>query len=163
MEPATQRELRVGVIGADTKTSWAKVSHVAAINDLQGLRVAAVATRNEQSAREAAKAFGADRWHSDPFTMIRDDRIDIVTIAVKVPAHRELVLAALDAGKAVYCEAPLGRSVAETEEMARAVRSHHTPIRLQGRPNPAVRRAAELLSPARIGRPLNATATSPTM
>src|SRR5258708_26630103 len=87
MEAATQREIRVGVIGADTKTSWAKVSHVPAINDLQGLRLGAVATRNEQSAREAAKAFGADRWYSDPFAMIRDDRIDIVTGAAVAPPH----------------------------------------------------------------------------
>ena len=84
--------------------------------------------------------------------MIRDEQIDLVTIAVKVPAHRELVLAALDAGKAVYCESPLGRSVSETEEMARAVRSNHTAIGLQGRYNPAVRRAAELVSSGRIGR-----------
>lgn len=158
-----KREIRVGIVGADAKASWAKVSHVPAINGLPDLKLAAVATRNEQSAREAAETFGADRWHSDPFTMIRDDRIDIVTIAVKVPAHRELVLVALDAGKAVYCEAPLGRSVAETEEMARAVRSHHTAIGLQGRHNPAVRRAAELVSSGRIGRPLSARVKSPTL
>jgi predicted dehydrogenase len=121
-----------------------------------------VATRSERSAREAAEAFGADRWYSDPFEMIRDDRIDIVTIAVKVPAHRELVLMALAADKAVYCEAPLGCSVPETEEMARAVRSHHTAIGLQGRRNPAVRRAAELVSSGRIGRPLSARVVSPT-
>ena len=110
---------RVGIVGADNKASWAKVSHVPAINGLPGLKLAAVATRNEQSAREAAEAFGADRWFSDPFAMIRDDQIDVITIAVKAPAHRELVLAALDARKAVYCEAPLGRTVPETEEMAR--------------------------------------------
>jgi len=138
----TQEEIRVGIVGADTKASWAKVSHVPAIKGLPGVRLAAVATRSEQSAREAAQAFGADRWFSDPFAMIRGDRIDVVTIAVKVPAHRELVLTALEAGKAVYCEAPLGRSVAETQEMAHAVRSHHTAIGLQGRHNPAVRRAA---------------------
>ncbi len=74
------------------KASWAKVSHVPAINGLPDLRLAAVATPNEQSAREAAESFGADRWFSDPFAMIRDDRIDVVTIAVEVPAHRELVL-----------------------------------------------------------------------
>jgi hypothetical protein len=111
-----QKEIRVGIIGADTKASWAKVSHVPAVNGLPGLKLGAVATRNEQSAREAAEAFGADRWFSDPFEMICDDQIDVITIAVKVPAHRELVLAALEAGKAVYSEAPLGRSVAETEE-----------------------------------------------
>jgi predicted homoserine dehydrogenase-like protein len=48
---ATQKETRVGIIGADTRASWAKVSHVPAINGLPGLKLAAVATRNEQSAR----------------------------------------------------------------------------------------------------------------
>jgi predicted dehydrogenase len=120
-----QEQIRVGIVGADTKASWAKVSHVPAIRGLPGVRLAAMATRSERSAREAAEAFGADRWFSDPFAMIRDDRIDVVTIAVKVPAHRELVLTALEAGKAVYCEAPLGCSVAETQEMVRAARSQH--------------------------------------
>src|SRR6202045_4243658 len=155
----TQEQIRIGIVGADTKASWAKVSHVPAIKGLPGVRLAAVATR---SAREAAEAFGADCWYSDPFAMIRDEGIDIITIAVNVPAHRVLVLAALDAGKAVYCEAPLGCSVAETEEMARAARSHHTAIGLQGRHNPAVRRAAELVSSGRVGRPLSARIVSPT-
>src|ERR1700738_5294859 len=96
-----QKEIRVGIIGADNKASWAKVSHVPAIKGLPGMRLAAVATRSERSAREAAEAFGADRWYSDPFAMIRDDRIDVITISVRVPEHRELVLAALQAGKAV--------------------------------------------------------------
>jgi predicted dehydrogenase len=156
----TQKEIRVGIVGANPKSSWATVSHVPAINSLAGLRLTAVATRNEQSAREAAKALGADRWFSDPLAMIRDDRVDVITISVKVPAHRELVLAALDARKPVYCEAPLGRTVAEAEEMASAVGSLHTAIGLQGRLNPAVRRAAQLLSSGKIGRPLNASIVS---
>lgn len=152
----TREEIRVGIVGANAKAGWAKLSHVPAIKRLSGLRLAAVATRNEQTAREAAEAFGADRWFSDPFMMIRDDRIDVITISVKVPEHRELVLAALQAGKAVYCEAPLGRTVAEAEEMASAAGSLHTAIGLQGRLNPAVRRAVQLLSSGMIGRPLNA-------
>jgi predicted dehydrogenase len=139
----TPKELRVGIVCANVQRSWAKISHVPAINDLPGLKLAAVATRNEQSARDAAEAFGADRWFSDPFAMIADDDIDIITIAVKVPAHRELVLAALQAGKAVFCEAPLGRTVAETEEMASAVGALHSAIGLQGRLNPSVRRVAQ--------------------
>jgi predicted dehydrogenase len=158
----TQRDIRVGIVGANAKSGWAKLSHIPAINGLPGLRLAAVATRNEQMAREAAEAFGADRWFSDPFAMIRDDQIDVITIAVKVPAHRALVLAALAAGKAVYCEAPLGRTVAETEEMAKAAGSLHTAIGLQGRLNPTVRRAAQLLFSGKIGRPLNARIISTT-
>jgi predicted dehydrogenase len=158
----TQKQICVGIVGANPQRSWANVSHVPAINGLSGLRLAAVATRNEQSARKAAEAFGADRWFSDPLAMIGDDQIDVITISVNVPAHRELVLAALRAGKAVYCEAPLGRTVAEAEEMATGVGSLHTAIGLQGRLNPAVRRAAELLSSGKIGRPLNARIVSAT-
>ena len=145
----TQKDIRIGIVGANSTASWAKVSHIPAIQSLRGVKLAAVATRNEQSAREAADAFGAEHWFSDPFAMIRDDRIDLVTVTVNVPAHRDLVLAALEAGKAVYCEAPLGCNVAETEELARAVRSNHTAIGWQGRYNPAVRRAAEMVSSGR--------------
>jgi predicted dehydrogenase len=158
----TPKQFRIGIVGASAKKSWANISHVPAIKASPGLRLAAVATRHEQSAREAAESFGADRWFSNPFAMIRDERIDVVTISVKVPEHRELVLAALNAGKAVYCEAPLGRTVADSEEMASAVGSLHTAIGLQGRLNPAVRRAAQLLSSGKIGRPLNARIISTT-
>jgi predicted dehydrogenase len=158
----TEKEIRVGIVGANARSSWAKVSHVPAINGLPGLKLAAVSTRNEQNAREAAKSFGAEHWFSDPFAMIDDERIDVITISVKVPEHRELVLAALDARKAVYCEAPLGRNIAEAEEMASAVASLHTAIGLQGRLNPAVRCAAQVLSSGKIGRPLNARIVSTT-
>jgi predicted dehydrogenase len=75
----TQKEIRVGIVGANADASWAKLSHVPAIKGLPGVKLAAVATRNEHSARQAAEAFGADRWFSDPFAMIRDDQIDVVT------------------------------------------------------------------------------------
>jgi len=79
----TQGEICVGIVGADTKVSWAKVSHVPAIRGLPGLRLAAVATRNEQSAREASETFGADRWYSDPVAMIRDDRAFLVLVVME--------------------------------------------------------------------------------
>jgi predicted dehydrogenase len=159
----TQKTIRVGLVGANAEAGWARMSHVPAIQGVPGLKLAAVATRNERSARQAAEAFGADRGFSDPFAMIWDDSVDLVAIAVKVPAHRELVLAALHAGKAVYCEAPLGRSLAEAEEMADAAGSLHTAIGLQGRLNPAVRRAAQMVSSGKIGRPLNARIVSTTV
>jgi len=55
-----QREICVGIVGANNKEGWARHSHVPAIKSLPGLKLAAVATRNEQSARQAAQAFGAD-------------------------------------------------------------------------------------------------------
>ncbi|MFD7025678.1 Gfo/Idh/MocA family protein [Promicromonospora sukumoe] len=154
--------IRVGIIGADARASWAGAAHVPALAAQPGMVLAAVATRREESAREAARVFGVDRWFADPYALIRDPDIDVVTVAVKVPAHRELVLAALAAGKAVYSESPLGATVEEAEEMAAAAGSLHTAIGLQGRLNPAVRRAAEIVAQGRIGRPLSARVTATT-
>ncbi len=132
------KTFRVGIIGADTQASWAGGSHIPALQSQPALTLAAVATRREESAKAAAAAFGAEKWFSDPYAMIEDKSIDIITVAVKVPAHKDLVLAALKTGKAVYCESPLGATLAETEEMAAATGLLHTAIGLQGRHNPAV-------------------------
>ncbi|VVS97271.1 Gfo/Idh/MocA family oxidoreductase [Rhizobium sp. EC-SD404] len=152
----SNKQFRVGIIGADTQASWAGASHVPALAAQQSLVLHAVATRREESAKAAAEAFGAERWFADPYAMIRDDDIDIVTVAVKVPAHRDLVMAALAAGKAVYSESPLGATLVETEEMASAAKGLHTAIGLQGRHNPAVRRAAEIVASGRLGRLMSA-------
>jgi predicted dehydrogenase len=45
--------------------------------------------------------------------LVMQPDIDVVAVTVKVPHHRELVSAALAAGKAVYCEWPLGRDLHE--------------------------------------------------
>ncbi|MBG0847202.1 Gfo/Idh/MocA family oxidoreductase [Pseudomonas chengduensis] len=152
----TNMPLRIGIIGADIRASWAGASHIPAIQAQPGLKLAAVATRKEESAKAAANAFGAERWYANPYDLICDDSIDIVTVAVKVPAHRYLVLAALKAGKAVYCEAPLGATLVETEEMAAATGSLHTAIGLQGRLNPSVRRAIEIIASGKLGTLLSA-------
>ena len=158
----SDRKLRVGIIGADASASWAGAAHVPALRTQPSLELAAVATRREDSAKAAAEAFGVARWYADPYALIADDSLDIVTVAVKVPAHRALVLAAMKAGKAVYSESPLGASLAETEEMAAASGALHTAIGLQGRHNPSVRRAAELVASGRLGRILSARVTATT-
>lgn len=160
----TQKDeiVRVGIVGADAQASWAKLSHVPAIAALPGVRLAAIATRSQTSAREAADAFGVEHAFGDPLAMIASDAVDVVTIAVRVPAHRDLVLAAIAAGKTVYCESPLGRNLAEAEEMAGAARAAGvtTAIGLQARYNPALRRATELIAAGAIGRPLHAWVVS---
>ncbi|MER7273918.1 Gfo/Idh/MocA family oxidoreductase [Dactylosporangium sp. NPDC000244] len=158
----TSNPIRVGIIGADTQASWAGASHIPALAAQPQFTLAAVATRHEDSARRAAETFGAERWFADPLALIHDPSIDLVTVAVKVPAHRELVLAALAANKAVYSESPLGATLAQTEEMAAAAGALHTAIGLQGRLNPSVRRAAEIIAQGRLGRLLSARVAATT-
>lgn len=165
--PATRmsKPLRVGIIGASAERGWAKISHVPAVQQTAGLELAAVVTQDQPSADKAARAFGAARGYGDAKQLFADPDIDIVTVAVNVPAHRDLVLAALAAGKHLYCEYPLGRDRAEGEMLAEAARKAgvHAAIGLQLRVNPAARRARELIGGGAVGRVLNARILSTTM
>ncbi len=157
------RKLGVGIIGASAERGWAKDSHVPAVQGLEGLELVAVAAGDASKANAAAKAFST-HGYSSGLDLIRDCAVDIVTVAVKVPDHRELVLAAVAAGKHVYCEWPLGRDLSETEEMAKAAATAniHTAIGLQMRSNAAVLQARRALQAGRIGRPLSARIISNT-
>jgi predicted dehydrogenase len=158
------RPLRVGVIGANPNRSWAKDSHIPALRSLENVRLAAVATTSRASADAAAAAFGVRAAYDDPLALIAASDIDIVSVCVRVPYHRDLVLAALAAHKHVYCEWPLGRDRGEAAEMAAAAgtRAVHVAIGLQAHMNPAARRAAELIATGAIGRPLTARIFSST-
>lgn len=156
------RALRVGIIGANARGGWAGLSHVPAVQGLDGLTLAAVATNAQATADEAAHAFGVARAYASGASLIADPDIDIVTVATRVPDHRELVLAALAAGKHVYCEWPLARGGGEAVQMARAAEAagvHHV-VGLQLRASPAVRAARARLAAGGIGRLLSVSAFS---
>lgn len=157
--------LQVGIIGASAERGWAKVAHVPAVQGLAGLDLGAVATRDQPSAEKAAKAFSARAGYGDPRQLFADPAIDIVTVAVNVPAHRDLLLGAMAAGKHIYCEYPLGRDRAESQGLADAARAAgvHAAIGLQMRGNKAVRKARELIASGAIGRVLSARILSTTM
>src|SRR5687768_10483836 len=105
--------LRVGLVGANPERGWAPWAHVPALNALPQFRLEGVSARTRETAEAAARAFGAARAYGDTWELVRSPDVDIVTICVKVPEHRPIVLAALEAGKHVFCEWPLGRDVAE--------------------------------------------------
>ena len=159
------QSLGVGVIGVNPDQGWARESHVPAVQAVDGLALVAVASRRESSAQEAAAAFGAARGYGDPEALIADPDVDIVGVAAPVPAHKDLILAALAAGKHVYCEWPLGVDVDETERIAKAAAEAdgvRTAIGVQARTNPAVVAAARLIADGAIGRPLSASVLSTT-
>ncbi len=156
--------LRVGIIGASAEGGWAREGHVPAVQALDGLEFAAVATNSQKTADAAARAFGVPAAYGSGMDLIRAPGIDLVTVATRVPDHRELVLAALQAGKHVYSEWPLGAGMDETNEMAAAAGAAgvHTAIGLQLRGSPVVRRARELIVSGAVGRVLSASVYSAT-
>ncbi len=158
------RTLRVGIIGANAEGGWARDGHVPAVQTLPGLEFAAVATNSQKTADASARAFGVPAAYGSGLDLIRESGVDLVTVATRVPDHRDLVMAAIAAGKHVYSEWPLGRDVAEAEEMATAVRAAgvHAAVGLQLRGSPVVRRARELVASGAIGRVLSANVYSAT-
>jgi predicted dehydrogenase len=149
--------LRVGIIGANARGGWAGISHVPAVQGLAGLVLAAVAANSQGSADQAAEALNVSKAYASGTSLIADPDIDVVTVATRVPDHRALVMAALSAGKHVYCEWPLERGSAESDEIARAAQAagvHHV-IGLQLRASPAVRAAQDRLASGGLGRLLS--------
>ncbi len=152
--PLRAGPIRVGIVGANATRGWARDAHLAALRSLPDFAITAVSARTQLIADTAAAHFGAKRGYGDSFEMIRDPAIDVVAVTVKVPEHRAIVLAALAAGKHVYCEWPLGRDLAEAREMAAAVPPGiHAMIGLQGLFAPAIVAASALLRDGAIGRP----------
>jgi len=114
---------KVGIVGLQPGRSWAARAHVPALRALSEIfEIVGVANTSKASAEEAAAATGLPRAFSDVAELIAAPDADIVTVAVKVPHHLEIVKAAIEAGKHVYCEWPLGNGLSEAEEMAALAR-----------------------------------------
>jgi predicted dehydrogenase len=145
--------IRVGIVGANATRGWALGTHLPALKALPGFELIAVATRHDESARATAERFEVPYAFGDPAQLIAHPDVDLVTVSVKVPHHHELTRAALEAGKHVFCEWPLGASTVEAEdllELATAQGVRHV-IGLQGRASPSVNYLRDLVSEGHIG------------
>jgi predicted dehydrogenase len=155
----TQTPVRLGIIGANPTRGWASMTHLPAVHALPEVELVAVATTNQESANAARAQYGARYAFSDPLELIALADIEAVTVAVKVPDHKRLVTAALEAGKHVYCEWPLGVDTDEALAMHALARraGARTIIGLQTGRSPAARRVRAMVADGAIGRLLSAT------
>src|SRR5438874_6033648 len=110
----------MGVVGLSPKRGFASIAHIPALRALSDFDIAAVCTTRQESAEAAAQHFGIPLAFSNPEDLARHPDVDLVTVSVKVPDHYRPVMVAIDAGKHVYCEWPLGRNIAEAQEMLEA-------------------------------------------
>jgi predicted dehydrogenase len=109
----------VGIVGVEPGRSWAARGHIPALRFLsETFEIIGVANTSKASAEAAAAATGLPRAFACVADLVAAPEVDIVTVAVKVPPHLEIVKAAIGAGKHVYCEWPLGNGLAEAKEMA---------------------------------------------
>ncbi|KII90692.1 hypothetical protein PLICRDRAFT_107235 [Plicaturopsis crispa FD-325 SS-3] len=146
--------IRVGTIGLST-TGWASTHHAPALPE--PYKLVALSTTRAETADEASKKFGVKGYHGDPAQIAQDKDVDLVVVSVKLPHHKASVWPAIEAGKDVFVEWPLGRDLAEAKEIEQFAREKgvRTIVGLQARQGNAVRKAKELINSGKIGKVLS--------
>ena len=153
------KKIRVGIIGASAHGSWGTSAHLPALRALPDYEVTAVCTTRQETADETAKLFDIPYAFADPKQLADHPEVDVVTVCARVPTHYGLVTAALNAGKHVFCEWPLGADTAQAEAMSvRAERSGVCHIvGLQARGDPVLNYVKDLIAQGYVGRLLSCT------
>jgi predicted dehydrogenase len=146
-------KIRLGLIGASVSGTWSSRSHLPAVRASSDVELTAVCTTKADSAEAARQAYGARLAFHDYRAMVASAEIDAVAVVVRVPSHYAPVKAALEAGKHVYCEWPLGRTTAEAEELTALAKATGlvTAVGLQARVNPILMHMKELIADGFVG------------
>lgn len=145
--------IRAGIIGANVNVGWGASVHIPALRALPEYEILAVATTRIETAQESADRFGIARAYGSAAALIADPDIDLVSVCVRVPYHFDIVKAALQAGKDIYCEWPLTVTTQEARILADLARrgGNRTAIGLQGRADTALCYVKDLLDDGLIG------------
>ena len=151
------KKIRLGFVGANVRSNWASQSHYPALAASPDVEMTAVCTTRAETAEAARKAFGAKLAFADFREMVASKEIDAVAVVVRVPSHYEPTKAAIEAGKHVYTEWPLGRTTAEAEELAALARARdvQTACGLQSRVSPALLYMKEQIEAGFVGEVLS--------
>ncbi|OGA23882.1 MAG: hypothetical protein A3I02_07945 [Betaproteobacteria bacterium RIFCSPLOWO2_02_FULL_67_26] len=151
---AATGRLRVGFIGANGR--WGPSAHAPALQRLPETEIYAVCTAHADTAQAAADKYGVKHAYGDVKALGADPQVEAALVAVRVPAHYALSKAAMEAGKHVYCEWPLGANTKEAEELAALARKLkvRTMVGLQRRASPAYLHLRELVRSGYAGQVL---------
>ncbi len=151
------KKVNVGLVGY--KFMGKAHSHayhdVAMFFDLDAVPVMkAICGRDEKGVKAAAERFGWETYETSWEKLVKRDDIDLVDITAPSNAHKEIGIAAAEAGKHVFCEKPLALNLADAREMLRAVEKAGVKhmINFNYRTAPAVALAKKMIDDGLIGK-----------
>ncbi len=149
-------KIRLGVIGANPNVGWAPRAHLPALVASPDVELTAVCTTRSESAAASAQKYGARMAFHDYRALLACPDIDAVAVVLRVPSHYEPTRAAIEAGKHVFTEWPLGKTTAEAEELTALAQQKgvRTCVGLQARSAPAVLYMKELIDNGYVGEVL---------
>jgi len=122
---------------------------------IPGARLAAIADPAPEAAERLAVELGVDRAYDDPAKALADPAVAAVVIAAPARFHADLVVAAAEAGKSVFCEKPMALSLPDADRAIDAAGSAGTVLQVgfNRRFAPDWRAARALLDDGRLGTP----------
>lgn len=141
-----------GFMGKAHALAWRNVRAV--MGDVPSARLVQLAETPLDKARAMADQFGFARATADWRDLLSDPAIDVISITTPNGMHREMAVAALQAGKHVWCEKPMALTMDDARAMEAAARAsgRKTQLGYNYLANPAVSHAARLLADGAIGR-----------
>jgi predicted dehydrogenase/threonine dehydrogenase-like Zn-dependent dehydrogenase len=111
--------VRLGVLGAG---NFATAVMLPALQNIPGLELEGIASASGMSAQHAARRFGFHYATSDEAQILNDPQINTVAILTRHNLHARQVLAALAAGKHIFCEKPLALNNEELDKIFGALK-----------------------------------------
>jgi predicted dehydrogenase len=139
-----------GFMGKAHALAWRNANAV--MGGLPPVRLVHLCDPPLAKARAMAEQFGFAAAGDDWQALIADPAVDIVSITTPNALHRPMAEAALAAGKHVWCEKPLGVTLADAEAMAAASGDRLTLVGYNYLRNPAFTHACRMVAEGRIGR-----------
>jgi predicted dehydrogenase len=155
------RSIGVAVIGAGMAGRAHAAGYRSAATlyqpDLPPIRLVAIGDVNRDFATDAAKRFGYGRAETSWQAIADADDIDVVSVVVANPLHREIVERLLASGKHVLCEKPLAPSIEDAQAMITAAKrsTGKAGVGFTFRRSPAIAAIKEQIERGTIGRPLH--------
>lgn len=142
--------VKIGVIGLG---QWGK-DLVSTLSKMPSAQVAAVCDTYEAYVKRAAKIAPNAAAFDDYRKMLEDKSIEAVVVATPTHMHKEIVLAAIQAGKHIYCEAPLASSIEDARAIAQAGKTSKQVFQsgLQGRSNALYTHVEKFIRTGALGK-----------
>ena len=154
------RDYRVGLIGTGFMGRTHVLGFATAARAFEmpvRFTLDSVADATDDAAEAARRAFGFERATGDWRDLVADPSIDVIDITAPNALHREMALAAIAAGKHVYCEKPLAPIATEALEMTEAAEAAGvvTQLGFNYVANPMLRLAREMIACGELGEILS--------
>lgn len=124
---AVSAPVRVGLLGSGGIGAFHGESIARRI---AGAELAAVADPAPGAAERLAAALGCERPMTDPEELIRDPAVEAIVIAAPPAAHADLVEAAAEAGKAIFCEKPMALNLPDADRAIEAAAAAGVPLQV---------------------------------